>query len=144
MKSKVCFKCKQEKPLSGFYKHPEMGDGHLNKCKECTKKDVSKNYYSNIEYYKKYEKERFNRPSRKKQQRKYQQERRKKHPKKYKAHYLTSNAIRDGRLIPQPCEVCGTTNNVQAHHDDYNKPLNVRWLCFSHHRQEHGQMQYVV
>lgn len=37
---KQCFKCKIEKPLSFFYKHPKMGDGHLGKCIDCTKKDT--------------------------------------------------------------------------------------------------------
>lgn len=45
---KKCFKCKKKKPLNEFYKHPKMPDGHLNKCKDCTKMDVSDNYEKNV------------------------------------------------------------------------------------------------
>jgi len=41
---KICFKCNLLKPLNDFYKHPEMPDGHVNKCKNCNKKDVQENY----------------------------------------------------------------------------------------------------
>lgn len=40
MSSKKCFKCEVEKPLTDFYKHKDMSDGHLNKCKSCTKNDT--------------------------------------------------------------------------------------------------------
>ena len=45
---KVCFKCGTEKPLTEFYKHKEMADGHLNKCKSCAKSDVKGKYVENV------------------------------------------------------------------------------------------------
>lgn len=47
-------------------------------------------------------------------------------------------AIARGEIVRQPCEVCGATSpTVHAHHDDYAAPLNVRWLCFTHHVRQH-------
>lgn len=46
-------------------------------------------------------------------------------------------AIRSGALVRQACEVCGD-GRTQAHHDDYSKPLDVRWLCHEHHREWHA------
>lgn len=42
--------------------------------------------------------------------------------------------IKRGRLIRGLCEVCNS-RDVEAHHDDYNKPLEVRWFCKEHHKQ---------
>lgn len=36
--------------------------------------------------------------------------------------------LRRGKIKRCPCEVCGSTD-AQMHHDDYSKPLEVRWLC---------------
>lgn len=52
------------------------------------------------------------------------------------AQFTARGAIRAGRLIRQPCEICGRTP-ADGHHDDYAKPLEVRWLCAIHHRWEH-------
>lgn len=53
------------------------------------------------------------------------------------AHRIVERAVRKGILIPKPCEKCGTNKNVEAHHDDYDKPLDVQWLCRKHHFDYH-------
>ena len=49
-------------------------------------------------------------------------------------------AIKTGKLVKQPCEVCSNPI-VQAHHDDYSNPLKVRWLCQIHHAEIHRKKQ---
>jgi hypothetical protein len=41
-----------------------------------------------------------------------------------------------GTLVPQPCLVCGA-GNAQMHHVDYDRPLDVAWLCDTHHKGWH-------
>jgi hypothetical protein len=66
-------------------------------------------------------------------------------PEKIKAQNAANYAISRGKLTPQSCEGCGTEafkthdgrRGVHAHHDDYSKPLDVRWLCYSCHADHH-------
>lgn len=138
---KKCFKCHETKPLSEFYKHKRMADGHLNKCKACTKNDVKKNRYKNYEYYSDYERRRFHENE---DRRKYSYEKscqhRQSNPIKTRARSLLYRAVRAGRLVKQPCAACGTTENIEAHHEDYSKPLEVVWLCRKHHGEIHRQI----
>lgn len=130
---KTCFKCGIEKSLSCFYKHKQMKDGHLNKCKDCSRADSTRHRNENIDKIRAYDRSRGNR-----QDEKYLKEWRSKYPKKYKAHNIVNNNIRSGNLHKEPCEICGSEKTV-AHHDDYSKPLNVRWLCQPHHKQWHAK-----
>lgn len=137
--SKICFKCDTLQPLDNFYKHSQMADGHLNKCKACTKRDAALNYQSNFARYQEYERKRFNTPERKAKSRKYIRNHRLQNPEKNLARSRIAYAVRSGKLQPKPCQVCGTTEKVEAHHPDYSKPLDVQWLCFTHHREAHRQ-----
>lgn len=132
MIKKACFKCGAEKPLTEFYAHKGMADGHLNKCKECTKKDSTKHRNENLEEIQEYDRQRGSR-----QDVGYLKEYREKYPKKYAAHNIVNNQLRDGKMEKKPCEVCGKLKSV-AHHDDYDYPLDIRWLCQSHHKQWHA------
>lgn len=149
IKAKACKKCRQVKPLTDFYVSSSMGDWRSNKCKKCTKADVRANYAANIEFYKEYDRGRAMRPHRVAMREAYQQTeigraavRRGKqaylerNPEKRAAHIAVGNAVPDGRLVKRPCEECGSAE-VQAHHDDYSKPLGVRWLCVRHHVDYH-------
>jgi hypothetical protein len=57
-------------------------------------------------------------------------------PEKRAAQIAVGNALRDGKLVRGPCERAGDGGcgrRIEAHHDDYSKPLVVRWLCSRHH-----------
>lgn len=128
---KQCFKCLIYKPLAEFYKHKAMADGHVNKCKTCNKADVIANREAKIEYYRQYDRERGNRQSLD-DLRLYREQ----NPKKYKAHSAVNSAVKSGKLVPMPCESCGQ-KEVHGHHCDYDKPLDVNWLCAVCHKQWH-------
>lgn len=149
---KECNKCFDKKPLTEFYKAKGMKDGRLNKCKECTISDVKTYRENNIEKVREYDRKRGMLPHRVQARADYQQTKagkkamskanrkyRQNNPNKYHAHNMVNNAIRDGKLFKEPCEVCGCTERIHGHHDDYLKPLNVRWLCAVHHSQWHKE-----
>ena len=148
---KICFKCNELKPLNEYYKHKKMSDGHLNKCKDCTKKDVHKHRGENIEKVRAYDRNRPNKSDRAKKSHDYHKTEKGKsvrflatrnyrsaYPLRHKANTAVGSAIRDGRLKrPDFCEKCGTACKPNGHHDDYSKPLNVRWLCLGCHNEFH-------
>ncbi len=114
---KPCFRCGATKPLSEFYRHPQMADGHLGKCKSCTKSDV-----------------RANRPN----ARLYDVVRRS--TPEYRARQAVYRAIKRGQLERKPCSICGVAP-ADAHHEDYSRQLEVTWLCRGHHMARHAEIK---
>ena len=60
------------------------------------------------------------------------------HPMATWAHSATRSGIRRGLLQPQPCSVCGEAK-AEAHHPDYERPLQVVWLCRPCHKRHHAK-----
>jgi len=140
VRSKECFKCNTVKPLDEFYKHSMMADGHLNKCKECTKSDVSKHRSINIERIREYDKRRAELPERKRHNAVVSKAWRAEDARRHRAHSRVSRAIRSGVLKREPCCRCGSEKTL-AHHEDYDKALEVMWLCQPCHKQRHKELK---
>lgn len=54
------------------------------------------------------------------------------------SHRVVAIALSVGWLTRADCEQCGASDTV-AHHDDYQRPLDVRWLCHVCHRRWHWE-----
>lgn len=118
---KKCNSCGLNFPTTEFFKDSSMTDGLMRRCKTCDKLRCAKRKPSEIRL-----------ASNAKRQRKYER----KFPEKQRARMAVLNAINTGELKRQPCEKCGC-KDVHGHHDDYSKPLKVRWLCQPHHVEAH-------
>ena len=139
MVMKVCMKCFKPKPLNDFYKHPQMTDGRVNKCKECNKTENRINRTKNVDHYRQYDRDRFqDDPIRRESIMQTAKVLRERYPEKYKARTAVGNAVRDGRLIkPNVCSMCDSPGRIEGHHEDYSKLLDVIWVCPSCHSEFH-------
>lgn len=145
---KTCKKCLQQKPITEFYKQKRMLDGRLSFCISCVKERIVRHRLENIERIKEYDR---NRPNAKERARKNQlrdnriskrisgEKWRMRNKEKKYAHGLVAKAIKSGRLLKKPCEVCGNPKS-NGHHEDYSKPLDVIWLCHTHHVEAHKRI----
>lgn len=135
---KKCSNCGAEKPLEQFQVRNASKDGFTASCKLCLKE---RDRIRDQKPERKAMKDRYvkgiGRQAAERSKKKYIE----KNTKKRSVHIKTGNAIRDGKLIKQPCSVCGNLD-VQAHHCDYDKPLEVIWLCPVDHEawhRKHGE-----
>lgn len=135
-----CNTCAQILPLSEFYKNTR-------RCKRCTCKKVAERtailraldplWLSN-------ERERCRQKSRRARSLGFRMEPSKQVKAKWslantdkrRAHCKVYRALKSGLLVKQPCAVCGS-HEVEAHHPDYSRPLDVVWLCIPHHAEVH-------
>lgn len=115
-----------------------MGDGYLNKCKECTKVDNVSNRRAKVEYYREYDRERNKTQKRRDHLKRNCVQGRKKYPEKMLARAALLRGVKAGLVKKYSCMVCGREDS-HGHHWDYSKPLDVIWLCPVHHANAHGK-----
>jgi hypothetical protein len=139
MKTKKCSDCGTKKPTTQFYKNRRMADGLFAKCKKCVLKECAEYRRTNLEKVRAADRLRGTGNSRRIKRNGYVKTWREKNPRKYAAQVLLNNAIRAGKVTRQPCRVCG--EKAQAHHENYDKPLEVVWFCAVHHVQRHKEMK---
>lgn len=152
--TKQCRMCGAVKTIEDFYL---AANGRIDiRCIECAKSASRRNRDRNKDYYLQYDRARANDTQRVSARKEYAlsehgravlRENKKKWALKNKgkrdAHVSVGNAIRDGRLVRKECEICGN-KDVDAHHDDYSQPLNVRWFCRSCHANHHKKLRGLV
>lgn len=140
---KVCSSCKMKKPVSCFGKDRGPLDGLYSHCKECrkirTRLDYEKRKEKILTYCKQYRKTERGKETRKKELAHY------KTTPNYKAGYLLTNAVRDGRIIkPKTCSKCSVGGKIHGHHYNYTKPLEVVWVCKDCHQWIHKHEKHLI
>lgn len=117
MKLYKCYICGKKKTKENFGVDNKRYVGVSSRCKACKKG-----------YEKEYRKKRNG----------YFKEYREKNKEKLRAKEKVRYAIKKGLMKIKPCEVCG--GKAEAHHEDYSKPLDVLWLCHTHHMNVHKKI----
>lgn len=125
-----CKTCNITKQAADFYV------SNMSRCKECLKASVRANRLEKIDYYRQYDRLRASQPHRIENNFSQSQAWRNEFPNRRRAQGRVAHALRAGKLLRQPCWVCG--EKAVAHHPDYDRPLDVVWLCQSHHKQAHA------
>lgn len=141
---KTCKGCDLAKPLDDFYPCATNKDGRMGKCKVChaattddwndrnrdRRREINRESYRNTIST-------LQSPENRAKAVASQREWRERNPDQAKVYGMVARAIIRGDLVRGPCEHEGCTMPVESHHDDYNRPLDVRWLCDKHHGELH-------
>lgn len=140
MKSKICPKCNVEKSISNFFKRSDRKCGVQSRCKLCKKEERDK--YKETNHGRKI----INLANKKY----YYSKKGKKRSENIRAKVAGTNqrkaaskfqrAYSIGLIKKQPCAICKNEKS-EGHHEDYNHPLDVVWLCKKHHQLRHMEIR---
>ena len=146
---KTCTKCNESKPVEAFRLNTESSDGYAWWCRSCQNKAAELSKRKNKEAYRAKERAKYARRKAKEKGEGYQvgNPENRANPKgnaldpelkriRHNVRRVTRRAVASGKLVKTPCHVCGEVQ-VEGHHPDYSRPLDVVWLCRKHHNEVH-------
>ena len=119
-----CHSCKREQDNEWRLKTGRTKKHRTGKC-ACGNEFASYSSYQCVDCYRKYREEKRQDPECR--ERTF----------KTDVRLFTRKCIASGILTKECCKVCGTNEDIEAHHEDYTKPLEIIWLCRKHHREHH-------
>lgn len=156
MIKKQCTKCKSVLPFSEFHKWKYGKDGYKSCCKKCNTKDVTsyqktpRGRQIHLRNSCKYERTEKGKRNKKRyvgsdkgciMVKERSRKNRERFPEKCRARDVLNNAVKSGKIkAPSNCIVCSKRRKLHGHHDDYDNPLEVRWMCQKCHDTEHGRL----
>ena len=149
---KSCCRCGNVFPLSEFYRDKRRKDGRYPRCRRCHAEAVRRWRDNNLEkarandrQWKARNPDKHNAWNKRWQRnnaekvRAWTQRWKEENPEKRSAHTIVASAIKRGALVRAPCLICGN-EDADGHHDNYARPLDVVWLCRSHHIERHHSL----
>ncbi|TXH55123.1 MAG: hypothetical protein E6Q97_09480 [Desulfurellales bacterium] len=136
---KTCKGCGLTKESTEFYAQRSMTDGLAADCKDCYKARVKANRLKRIDHYRAYDTKRAKRPERAKAAAEISKVWRQQDSRRMACHNAVTRAVRAGKLERKPCERCSAVKSY-AHHESYDRKLDVVWLCQPCHKQRHKEM----
>lgn len=132
---KKCDRCGEIKDISMFYVH-KKDNKIFSYCKECSGKSRHNSYLKNREKRRAHDYKYQRSPKALELHRAFSSKVRKLYPEKIRCRDKVYKAIKSGKIIRGNCEGCGKPK-AQAHHKDYSKPFEIKWLCPACHTKEH-------
>ena len=145
---KECTTCNTVKPLSDFYVNNALSDGLTTKCKSCFRDyGLQKRAKARENKPKDWKKKTVDMKS-------YMDDWKAKNPQystlktkewyqnnkeRLRIKYAVKYALQTGKIKRIPCMICGN-ENVEGHHPDYSRPIDVVWLCKKHHEEIHHSL----
>lgn len=131
-----CYICDQTLEKSHFYKDRRHVSGFRRVCKDCERLQYRERRIAAPEVFRRRDAKYYV-----KHRAKIAAKRRKYYAKfgqRQRARARAAYALLVGTISRKLCEVC-KSKKADAHHDDYSKPLVVRWLCRRHHMRHHAE-----